>query len=578
MTILSRKALPAEASDTETDRLAAALRSCRGALAAVAAFSGCLNILMLAGTLYMLQVYDRVLASRSIATLVALTLLLAVVYAVQGILDIVRQRLMTRIGGALDRQLADEVYRLTIATPTRRGATADALQPGRDLDSVRAFMSGLGPTALFDIPWLPVFLVLCFALHVWIGFLALAGALLLLAIAVLTERATRKPMAAGAREAARRAALAETSRRNADAIAAMGMQDALGARYGAINERFLDAGEAATDAAGQYGTLSRVLRMGLQSAALGLGALLVITGEATPGVMIAGSILLGRALAPIETAVAHWRSFVAARQAWRRLRDGLRQAAPAAPALPLPRAKRLVTLDQVFAGAPGSQTLILHGISLSLMAGQGLGVIGPSAAGKSTLGRILSGAWRQQKGSVRLDGAEFDQWSDEARGRFIGYVPQDVALFDGTVADNIARFRPDAEPTAVIAAAEIAGADAMIRALPAGYATRIGDGGMLLSGGQRQRIALARALFGDPFLVVLDEPNANLDAEGEAAVTQAIRHVRARGGIAVVIAHRPSAIAAVDLVAVMGEGRIQAFGPKDDIVKRVSRPQKGVAR
>lgn len=578
MTILSRKALPAEASDTETDRLAAALRSCRGALAAVAAFSGCLNILMLAGTLYMLQVYDRVLASRSIATLVALTLLLAVVYAVQGILDIVRQRLMTRIGGALDRQLADEVYRLTIATPTRRGATADALQPGRDLDSVRAFMSGLGPTALFDIPWLPVFLVLCFALHVWIGFLALAGALLLLAIAVLTERATRKPMAAGAREAARRAALAETSRRNADAIAAMGMQDALGARYGAINERFLDAGEAATDAAGQYGTLSRVLRMGLQSAALGLGALLVITGEATPGVMIAGSILLGRALAPIETAVAHWRSFVAARQAWRRLRDGLRQAAPAAPALPLPRAKRLVTLDQVFAGAPGSQTLILHGISLSLMAGQGLGVIGPSAAGKSTLGRILSGAWRPQKGSVRLDGAEFDQWSDEARGRFIGYVPQDVALFDGTVADNIARFRPDAEPAAVIAAAEIAGADAMIRALPAGYATRIGDGGMLLSGGQRQRIALARALFGDPFLVVLDEPNANLDAEGEAAVTQAIRHVRARGGIAVVIAHRPSAIAAVDLVAVMGEGRIQAFGPKDDIVKRVSRPQKGVAR
>jgi PrtD family type I secretion system ABC transporter len=557
------------------DPVAAALAECRGALAATAAFSGVLNVLALAGAIYMLQVYDRVLTSRSVPTLVGLTLALGGVFLVQAVLDIIRQRLLTRIGASIDRRLASEVYSLLVSIPVRVGARADAQQPGRDLDSVRGFMSGMGPTAFFDLPWMPLFVGLCFLLHPWIGFVVLAGCLALLAIALLTERATGAPMREVAREAAGRATIAETSRRNAEAIAAMGMRQALAERYGDVNSRFLRASETASDAIGTYGTASRVLRMALQSAVLGLGALLVLMEQATPGVMIASSILMGRALAPIEQAVAHWKSFVAARQAWRRLREVTRLLPQPPEVLALPAPRRMLTLDQVVAAAPGSQALILHGVSLSLLAGQALGVIGPSASGKSTLSRVMAGAWHPLRGSVRLDGAEFSQWSDEARGRFIGYLPQDIGLFDGTVAENIARFRADASADAVVAAAVAAGADAMIRGLPSGYETRIGEGGVTLSGGQRQRVALARALYGDPFLVILDEPNANLDADGEAAVTQAIRHVRERGGIAVVIAHRPSAIAAVDMVAVVRDGRIQAFGPKDDVLKRMLAPQRG---
>ncbi|MCZ0737140.1 type I secretion system permease/ATPase [Phreatobacter sp. AB_2022a] len=559
----------AHVAAAQEDPVAAALKACRGPLKAAAVFSGVLNVLMLSGAIYMLQVYDRVLVSRSIQTLVGLTALLAGVFVVLALLDIIRQRLLTRIGLSVDRRLAARVYRLVLEIPLQAGRTADPLQPSRDLDTVRAFVSGLGPTAFFDLPWTPLFVLLCFVLHPLIGWAVLAGGLMLFAITYFTEYAVRGPSRALSQEIGTRLAMTETSRRNAEAIAAMGMQQALVGRYLAVNERYLAAHEASTDASSTFGTISRVFRMAMQSAILGLGAYLVLIDQASPGVMIAASILMGRALAPIETAVAHWKGFIAMRQAWDRLRLAARAMPEAPPRQRLPAPKRMLTLEQAVVAAPGGQAPILHGVSLSLIAGQALGIIGPSASGKSTLARVLAGVWTPARGSVRLDGSELSQWAPETRGDFIGYLPQDIGLFDGTVAENIARFRPGARLDQVVAAARVAGCDGMIRALPEGYETRIGEGGLALSGGQRQRVALARAVFGDPFLVLLDEPNANLDTDGEDAVTEAIRRIRERNGIAIVIAHRPSALAAVDTVAVMREGRLAAFGPRDAILDRV---------
>ncbi len=411
-------------SQMRTDPVAEAIASCRGALMAAGLFSGVLNILTLGGAIYMLQVYDRVLTSRSVQTLIGLTALLALVFLVQGVIDVIRQRVLTRVGATLDRRLALQVYRLVTIAPVRLGNQADAMQPSRDVDAIRGFMSGLGPTAFFDLPWMPLFIALCFMLHPWMGIMVLAGALLLLVVTLMTERATRNPMVSVAREAGGRAAITETSRRNAEAIAAMGMGPALAARYGAMTSRFLKANEVATDAVGTFGTISRILRMALQSAVLGLGAYLVLLEQASPGVMIASSILMGRALAPIETAVAHWKSFVAARQAWKRLRQSTKLLPPPAETLALPRPTTSLTIDQVFTGAPGSTSPIIHGVSFTLAGGQALGVIGPSASGKSTLARTLCGAWLPLRGTVRLDGAEMVQWSDETRGSFVATCPR----------------------------------------------------------------------------------------------------------------------------------------------------------
>ncbi|QCI63584.1 type I secretion system permease/ATPase [Phreatobacter stygius] len=567
------RSLPNPASPR--DPLGEVLAGYRGSLVWVGLFSGVMNVIMLAGSIYMLQVYDRVLASRSVPTLVGLTAMLLVVFLVQGLLDVVRQRILTRIGAAIDRRLAPRIFDLMVLIPVRAGLRQDALQPGRDLDAVRGFMSGLGPTTFFDLPWVPIFLLLCFLLHVWIGLTALVACVVLLAVTLLTDRATKEPTAIVSREAAARSGIAEGVKRNAETIVAMGMQKALVRRYQTTNGRFLEANEAASDVVTTYGAVSRIFRMFMQSAMLGLGAYLVILGQVSGGVMIAASILMGRALAPIELAVAHWKGFVAARQALARLRKTMAALGDGAEPMALPAPKRMLTVDQVFAAAPGAQEPIIQGISFSLLAGQALGIIGPSASGKSTLARVLTGSWLPLRGSLRLDGAELSQWSADARGGFIGYLAQDIGLFDGTVAENIARFQPDADPQAIVEAARATGADDVIRKLPAGYETRIGEGGIALSGGQRQRVALARALYGNPFLVVLDEPNANLDAEGEAAVTQAIRHIRDSGGIAIVVAHRPSAITAVDMVAVMKDGRVAAFGPKDEVLNKVLAPAKG---
>jgi PrtD family type I secretion system ABC transporter len=552
--------------------LAEALRACRGALAGVGVFSGALNVLMLTGSLFMLQVYDRVLPSRSVPTLIGLIVIVAVLYAFQGVLDMLRGRVLVRIGRSLDERLNASVYRTLVQLPLKTRGGADGLQPLRDLDQLRGFLSSAGPTALFDLPWMPLYIGLCFVFHFWIGVAAVTGAILLVSLALLAETLGKAPSRAAAGQAAARLALAEASRRNAEVLQAMGMTGRMSARWGVVNDKYMDSQERASDVAANLGAASRVLRMLLQSAVLAVGAYLVIHQEASAGVIIASSILTSRALAPIELAIAHWKHFLSFRQSWGRLAKLLGQFSAAQDAMALPAPTASLAVEAISVAPPGLQTLVVRDAAFRLEAGQALGVIGPSGSGKSSLARALVGVWQPARGKIRLDGAALEQWPADDLGRQIGYLPQDVELFDGSVAENICRFEETPDAQAVIAAARAADVHELILRLPDGYETRIGEGGMALSAGQRQRVALARALYGDPFLVVLDEPNSNLDAEGEQALTKAIVGVRERLGIVVVVAHRAAALSAVDLVLAMGYGQVQAFGPKDEVLRKVLRP------
>jgi PrtD family type I secretion system ABC transporter len=552
--------------------VAAALRECRRAFAGVAMFSGVVNLLMLAGPLYMLQVYDRVLTSRSVPTLVVLSILLVGAYAFQGALDLIRSRVVVRAAALLDGRLAHAVHGAVINLAVGTKHRAEGPQPVRDLDQIRTFMTGNGPIAFIDLPWIPVFLFICALVHPWLGITATAGGVVLFMMTLLTERASRIPARGVAQDAGTRSAMVEANRRNAETITAMGMAGSLAQRWSAINNRYIAAAARLSDVAGSYGSLSKVLRLLLQSAMLGLGAYLVIGQELGSGAMIAASIMMGRALAPIETTIANWRAFVAARQSLGRLSEALTRAVPKRAAdapTTLPRPARSVAVEQLAVAAPGSATPIVRGVQFGLNAGEALGVIGPSGAGKTSLVRALVGLWRPLKGSVRLDGAALDQWDGELLGRHLGFVSQTVELFDGTIAENIARMSvaPDAE--GVIRAARAAGAHDMILRLPSGYDTKVGEGGEALSGGQRQRIALARALYGEPFLVVLDEPNANLDTEGEAALHQAIVELKTRGAIVVLITHRPATLSACDRLLVLANGVQQGFGPRDEILRKL---------
>jgi ATP-binding cassette subfamily C protein len=443
------------------------------------------------------------------------------------------------------------------------------MQPVQDLDHVRMFLAGSGPIALFDLPWMPFYLGLIYLLHPWLGLLALAGAVTLVGLTFLTDLRSRSATIESNKQTLARMGFAEATRRNAEAIAAMGMRGPFVERWSRHSESHLAGQNRVGDVASSYGALSKVLRFVLQSAVLGLGAYLVINGQASAGVMIAASILTSRALAPVEIAIANWRSLLAARQGARRLLELFKLLPATNERLALPAPARELKADALWVAAPGQNKPILQNVAFAVGAGSSLGVIGPSASGKSTLARALVGAWLPQRGNVRLDNATLDQWPADAIGRHIGYLPQDVALFDGTVAENISRFADGARSEDIVAAARLASVHEMIVSLPSGYETRIGEGGAALSAGQRQRLGLARALYGNPFLVVLDEPNANLDAEGDAALTNAIQSVRARNGIAVVIAHRRSALVAVDHLLVLGQGQVQAFGPKEEILRRV---------
>lgn len=557
------------ASKDDSCEVASALRACRSSFLGVGLFSAVINLLMLSGSLYMLQVYDRVLTSRSIATLIGISALLLAAFALQGTLEAVRSRMLARVGARFDQALSPRVFESVAALPLQGARPEQATAAVRDLDGVRGFLSGMGPTAMFDLPFMPLFFAVCFLLHPWLGLLALFGGVLIIGLTLLTEARTKGPARAALTSGMERQGLAETSRRNAEALRAMGMGDAFARRWSSVNARYVTDSLATSDAVGGIGAIARVVRMVLQSAVLGLGALLAIRGELSGGAMIAASIMTSRALAPIEVAVANWRGFVVARQGYKRLKETMRALGRPQERLTLPKPHRDVSVEDLFVGAPGSTKPIVQGASLTVRAGQGLGIVGPSASGKSTMARALVGVWRPLRGGVRVDGALLEHWDPAQLGSHIGYLPQDIELFDGTVAHNIARFTEGASSESVVAAAQAAGSHEMILRLPDGYETRIGEGGASLSGGQRQRLALARALYGDPFLVVLDEPNSNLDSEGDEALTKAVLSVRARGGIVVVVTHRPAGIAGVDQIAMMAEGRVKAFGPKEEVLQQV---------
>jgi PrtD family type I secretion system ABC transporter len=553
----------------------AAIRRSSAAIFGVAAFSGVINILALTGSFYMLQVYDRVLTSRSIPTLVGLTVLMTGLYAANGLLDFVRVRVMSRVGVRIDNELRENAFAAVQKVSLRSRKSGDGLQPIRDLDQIRSFLSGLGPTALFDLPWIPLYLAVVYLLHPWLGAFSLGGAILLILLTALTELRSAGPTRDAAQSSGQRIALGEAARRNAEVIKAMGLGVSMQKRWEQLNTRHMELQLKASDAVGGIGTISKVLRMLLQSGMLGLGAYLVIEGELSGGAIIASSIVMSRALAPIETSIAHWRGFVGARQAHRRLVDLFRMMGDdSEKVLELPAPRINLIVENLTVVPPGGDRPVLQGVSFGLAAGDGLGVIGPSGSGKSSLVRAIVGAWAPvpNGGTIRLDGASLDQWSPELLGRHIGYLPQGIELFEGTIAQNISRFDEAATDAAIVEAAKIAGVHDMIVHLPGGYQAQVGEAGMLLSAGQRQRVALARALYGDPFFVVLDEPNSNLDQVGEAALTEAIMSVRKRCGIVIVVAHRPSALVSVDKVLGMFSGRVQVFGPKEEALRKLLQP------
>jgi ATP-binding cassette subfamily C protein len=553
--------------------LGEALRACRGAFIGVFLMSCIINLLYLTGSIFMLEVYDRVLPSRSVPTLVGLVVIAAGLYMAQGFLDLLRGRILGRVGTALDEALNARVFDIVVRLPLVAGGRSEGLQPLRDLDNVRSFLGSMGPGAFFDLPWLPFYLAICFAFHVMIGITALVGAILLVGLTLITEFMSRQPAREAMTLAARRNDLAAASRRNAEVLVAMGMASRLNARWNDANEKYLTGNQNASDVSGGLGAVSKVMRMMLQSAVLGVGAYLVIHQEATAGIIIAGSILSARALAPVDLAIAHWKGFVAARQSWHRLNGLLEKMPERPPQTLLQNPSSRLSVEGVVVAAPGDQRVIISDVTFALEAGNGLGVIGPSGSGKSSLIRALVGVWQPARGKVRIDGAALDQWSPDVLGQFIGYLPQDVELFAGSVAQNICRFDPDAKSDKIIAAAKEAGVHDMIIKMRDGYNTQVGEQGTALSAGQAQRVALARALYGDPFLIVLDEPNSNLDTEGDEALSRAVRAARERGAIVVVVAHRPIGIEAVDQVLVLKDGRMQAFGPKEQVLAQVLAPR-----
>ncbi|MDX6751478.1 type I secretion system permease/ATPase [Geminicoccaceae bacterium 1502E] len=547
----------------------AAFRSCRSVLMAVVAFSCVINLLMLTGPFFMLQIYDRVLASRSVPTLVALLALAVFLYVFQGIFDLIRARVLVGLGLRLDSRLRGLSFEMMSTLLQRRGREGSVQQPLRDLDQLRHFLSGQGPIAIFDLPWMPLYLAMLYLLHPLLGAVGLAGIIVLCSFMLITEFATKSPTRLAGQRSSARNGLAETYCRNAETIRAMGMGEEMRARWDQAHVAFLADNGRAVRISSDLSALSKVFRFMLQSLMLASGAWLAIEGEASAGAMIAASILSARALAPVELAIANWRNFIAARQSRGRLSTLSRELPPQPKPMALPAPVSRLDVQAMAVAPPGQAKATISGVTFTAEAGSAVGVIGPTGSGKSSLARALVGAWPASKGSVRLDGGAIEHWDPVALGAHIGYLPQDIELFDGTIAENIARFSKNAEPGDIIAAAERAGVHDLIQRLPNGYDTKLGEGGTALSGGERQRIALARALYGEPFLIVLDEPNSNLDADGEAALTRAIKWARQAKRVVVVVAHRPSALAAVDLVLMMQSGQQLAFGPKEEVLGKV---------
>ena len=544
--------------------LKAALDRARPALLAVLFFSLCINLLMLVSPLYMLQIYDRVLISRSVDTLVLLTVVAGGALLVFGILEFLRTRVLIRIGGRFDCELSQAVFNTVM-----RGGTG--AQPFRDLEAVRGFFfSGGSLLALFDAPWTPIFIAVIYFMHPLLGHVVLVGAIILFSMAVSNELVTRRPLLDSAGETARANHFVEVSSRNRDAVQAMGMLSGLSEVWRRWHDAGISLQSLASDRASVIAGSVKFIRFFIQVAMLGVGAYLAINEVITPGVMIAASIIGGRALAPVESAIGGWRNFLLARDARTRLYKHLEMHIEDAEPMPLPVPKGALEFDNVYTAPPGSDKPVVSGASFQLLPGTTLGLTGPSAAGKSSIARLMVGVWRPNSGEVRLDKAELDQWDAVQLGPHIGYLPQDVELFAGTVADNIARFG-EVDPEAVVAAAQLAGAHDTILALPEGYDTYIGPDGQNLSGGQRQRVGIARAFYNRPPLVVLDEPTSNLDAIGESSVRSAIAELKQHGSTVVIIAHRPSLIGEVDNLMVVQGGVVTHFGPASEVMPQITR-------
>ncbi len=549
--------------------IAVAIKQCRNALTSVAVFSFFANLLMLTGPLFMLQVYDRVLTSRSLPTLVVLTLLVGVLFAFLALIDIIRSRLLLRVGQKIDFAIHDKLFKMVLLLPLISKARGNGTQPVRDIDQLRQFLGSAGPIALFDMPWVPIYMAVVFLFHPLLGFATLGGIIILVIIALVNEALTAKHVRDISGITAQRNALGEAARRNAEAVRALGMGNAVTRMWSDLHGQMLDRSRQVGDVMGTLTSTTKSIRLLLQSLILALGAYLAVQQLVTPGVMIAASIITSRALAPIEQAIGNWRNFIGARQSYARLNKILLSMPEEDVKTELPVPAKTLSVGNIIVAPPGSKMASVQGVSFNLQAGDGLGIIGPSAAGKSSLARAIVGVWPLSKGSIRLDGAAIDQWPSEVLGQHIGYLPQDIELFDGTVAQNISRFEEQPSDENIVAAANLAGIHEMIVKLVDGYDTEIGESESTLSAGQRQRVGLARALYGDPFLIVLDEPNSNLDSDGEVALTYTIRELRKRKKIVIVVAHRPSAIDAVDKVLVMAEGSLKAFGPKNEVLKKV---------
>jgi ATP-binding cassette subfamily C exporter for protease/lipase len=556
--------------------LGEALYRFRKTFYSLAAFSCVINILGLTPALYMLQVYDRVLVSGNETTLLMLTVLALGLFLLSGLLEYARSSVLIRVGNRFDMMLNTRVFTAAFER-NLRAAGGNPSQAVNDLTNLRQFLTGNALFALFDAPWTPIYIIVTFMVHPLLGVITLVGSIILFVLAYITNLATQKPLADANQTSLTATAFANNHLRNAEVIEAMGMLPGLRARWFGQHRRVLSLQTLASDRAARISAITRFVRISLQSLILGVGALLVLDGSITAGMMFVCSILMGRALGPVELAIGTWKQMLSTREAYRRLDEMLKAAPKRGDTVSLPKPKGDLALENVYAaapggGPPGSQATILKNLSFGVNAGEVVGVVGPSASGKSTLARILVGVWQAKAGHVRLDGADVFQWNKDELGPHLGYLPQDIELFEGTIAENIARFgEPD--DAKVILAAQRALVHDMILRLPKGYDTPLGPDGASLSGGQKQRLGLARAIYGDPTLVVLDEPNSNLDEAGEAALVQSIKDIKARGATVIVITHRMNVLAAVDKLLMINNGAMALYGPREDVLKTLRQQQ-----
>lgn len=539
----------------------------RSTFIATVVFSFFTNLLMFVGPLYMLQIYDRVLSSRNEMTLIMMTAIAVALLLSYGLLEFTRSRLLVRAGMQFDEVLANPVFHRVVKQQTAMpgGNAQIALS---DIDKVREFMTGQGILAFFDAPWVPLFLALCFAFHPWLGIVATIGALIIFALAITNEFATRASLQDASKAARGANHFISTTMQNAEVIRALGMEKQLTKRWLTQHDDMLVHQAKASDRAGSIMASSKFIRMSLQVAILGTGAYLAIQQLISPGIMIAASIVMGRALAPVEQAVGQWKQFVAARSSHQRLKELFNKVREEEERTELPDPKGNLKVEQLFATVPGTRDALLRGISFSVEAGEVLAIIGPSGSGKSSLVRHLVGAMIPAAGTVRLDGTEMKHWDPDQVGRFMGYLPQDVKLFGGSVAENISRFEEEPKDADIVEAATMSGAHEMVQTLANGYETNVGDGGMFLSGGQRQRVGLARAVYRSPSLIILDEPNSNLDSDGEKALMSCIQHLKAKGKTVVLVTHKTNLLALTDKILMLRNGTAEKFGPTQDFFQK----------